>query len=117
MYEQVEQVEQDERILGTSTLLETFIKHMKYDKAELNEVEAQSLINRMLGLVILPNAAREKRILHEGMLLLNRCIQELGAGDGPTSEGIRFLERTNWLRAHRNSDSGKVIFGEIFSTN
>jgi len=34
----------------------------------------------------------ELRVLHEGMLLLNRCIQEPGAGDGPTSEVLKFLE-------------------------
>ena len=33
----------------------------------------------------------ELRVLHEGMLLLNRCIQELGAGDGPTSVVLDFL--------------------------
>jgi len=27
----------------------------------------------------------ELRSLHKGILLLNRCIQEPGAGDGPTS--------------------------------
>jgi len=30
---------------------------------------------------------------HEGMLLLNRCIQEPGAGDGPTSVVLDFLDR------------------------
>jgi len=34
----------------------------------------------------------ELRILHEGMLLLNRCIQENGAGDGPTSVVLDFLK-------------------------
>jgi hypothetical protein len=33
----------------------------------------------------------ELRVLHEGMLLLNRCIQEPGAGDGPTSVVLDFL--------------------------
>ena len=32
-------------------------------------------------------------VLHEGMLLLNRCIQEPGAGDdGPTSVVLDFLK-------------------------
>ena len=31
---------------------------------------------------------------HEGMLLLNRCIQEPGAGDGPTSVVLDFLRLT-----------------------
>jgi len=33
----------------------------------------------------------ELRVLHEGLLLLNRCIQEPGAGDGPTSVVLDFL--------------------------
>jgi len=38
-----------------------------------------------------PASEAELRILHEGMLLLNRCIQEPGAGDGPTSVVLDFL--------------------------
>jgi len=38
-----------------------------------------------------PASEAELRVLHEGMLLLNRCIQEPGAGDGPTSEVLDFL--------------------------
>jgi hypothetical protein len=59
----------DSSIFGTYNTACTFIKHMKYDKAELVEVED----------------------VHEGMLLLNRCIQEPGAGDGPTSVVLDFL--------------------------
>ena len=64
---------------------------MKYDKAELVEVEEPTLIYRMISLVILPGATREKRVLHEGMALLNMCIQRPGAGDGPTSVVLDFL--------------------------
>jgi len=39
----------------------------------------------------LPGATREKRVLHEGMALLNMCIQRPGAGDGPTSVVLDFL--------------------------
>jgi len=39
-----------------------------------------------------PASEAELRILHEGMLLLNRCIQEPGAGDGPTSVVLDFLK-------------------------
>jgi len=38
-----------------------------------------------------PTSEAELRVLHEGMLLLNRCIQEPGAGDGPTSVVLDFL--------------------------
>jgi len=37
-----------------------------------------------------PASEAELRVLHEGMILLNR-IQEPGAGDGPTSVGLDFL--------------------------
>jgi len=82
----------DEEVFGVYNTSCTFIKHMKYDKAELVECEAPSLFYRMLSMVFFPVAAsREKRVLHEGMLLLNRCIQEPGAGDGPTSVVLDFL--------------------------
>jgi len=38
-----------------------------------------------------PATEADLRTLHKGMLLLNRCIQENGAGDGPTSEVLEFL--------------------------
>ena len=38
-----------------------------------------------------PASESELRILHKGMLLLNRCIQEPGAGDGPTSVVLDFI--------------------------
>jgi len=38
-----------------------------------------------------PATEAELRTLHKGMLLLNRCIQEPGAGDGPTSVVLDFL--------------------------
>jgi len=78
-------------IYGPYNTVCQFIKHMKYDKAELVEVEEPTLIYRMISLVILPGATREKRVLHEGMALLNMCIQRPGAGDGPTSVVIDFL--------------------------
>jgi len=85
----------DEEVFGTYNTACTFIKHMKYDKAELVECEAHSLFYRMLSMVLFPVAApSEKRVLHEGMLLLNRCIQEPGAGDGPTSVVLDFLDNS-----------------------
>jgi len=110
----------DEEIFGVYNTACTFIKHMKYDKAELVEVEAvlqpQSLIHRMLGLVIFPGVALVQdphvrnlhegmlphmRVLHEGMLLLNRCIQEPGAGDGPTSVVLDFLRNDSDLECKK----------------
>ena len=38
-----------------------------------------------------PSSEAELRVLNEGMLLLNRCIQEPGAGDRPTSVVLDFL--------------------------
>ena len=37
---------------------------------------------------------KSSKILQKGMLLLNRCIQEPGAGDGPTSVVLDFLDST-----------------------
>ena len=68
----------DSSIFGTYNTACTFIKHMKYDKAELVEIEAVSL-----------------RSLHKGIALLNMCIQRPGAGDGPTSVVLEFLLPTN----------------------
>jgi len=34
----------------------------------------------------------ELRTLHKGMALLNMCIQRNGAGDGPTSVVVEFLQ-------------------------
>jgi len=45
-----------------------------------------------------PVSEAELRVLHEGMLLLNWCIQEPGAGEGPTSVVFRFLGTTMDLR-------------------
>ena len=119
----------DSSIFGTYNTACTFIKHMKYDKAELNEVEdmlkkpthkcdvcktpttkacarcktsyfcsaeCQKLAwkkhKKTCKAPTTPPASEvELRILHEGMLLLNRCIQEPGAGDGPTSVVLDFL--------------------------
>jgi len=39
-----------------------------------------------------PASETDLRALHKGMLLLNRCIQEPGAGDGPTSVVLDFLK-------------------------
>jgi len=119
----------DSSIFGTYNTACTFIKHMKYDKAELNEVEdvlkrpthkcdvcktnttkacarcktsyfcsaecqksAWKKHKKMCKAPTIPPASEaELRVLHEGMLLLNRCIQEPGAGDGPTSVVLDFL--------------------------
>jgi len=119
----------DSSIFGTYNTACTFIKHMKYDKAELVEVEdvlkkpthkcdvcktpttkacarcktsyfcsgeCQKLAWKQHKKTCKaptspPASEAELRTLHEGMLLLNRCIQEPGAGDGPTSVVLDFL--------------------------
>jgi len=87
----------DSSIFGTYNNACTFIKHMKYDKAELISIEAiikpaQSLAGRILSLIITSTSDMNTRTLHKGMLLLNRYIQENGAGDGPTSVVLDFLQ-------------------------
>jgi len=122
----------DSSIFGTYNTACTFIKHMKYDKAELVEVEdvvqkparkcdvckttttkacarcktsyfcstecqktAWKKHKKTCKAPTTPPASEaELRILHEGMLLLNRCIQEPGAGDGPTSVVLDFLDNS-----------------------
>ena len=119
----------DSSIFGTYNTACTFIKHMKYDKAELVEVEGMlnpklrkrcfcNAFGRLMcsrckktfycskihqtahwkkhkkvckAPTTPPASEAELRVLHEGMLLLNRCIQEPGAGDGPTSVVLDFL--------------------------
>jgi len=120
----------DSSIFGTYNTACTFIKHMKYDKAELVEVEAVLRPKRRNRCTVCnavgnlqcsrckhtfycrkahqtahwkkhkktckaPTRAAaseaEMRILHEGMALLNMCIQRNGAGDGPTSVVLDFL--------------------------
>jgi len=118
----------DEEIYGTYNAACTFIKHMKYDKAELVEIEAVLKPARkcdVCGSTPAKPCARCKRTfycstecqksawkkhkkackaptgvaateaelrgLHKGMHFLNRCIQENGAGDGPTSVVLDFL--------------------------
>jgi len=118
----------DEEIFGTYNTACTFIKHMKYDKAELVEVEAVLKPTHKCDVCKTattkacarcktsyfcsaecqksawknhkktckaptspPSSEADLRVLHEGMLLLNRCIQEPGAGDGPTSVVLDFL--------------------------
>jgi len=119
----------DSSIFGTYNTACTFIKHMKYDKAELVEVEdmlkkpthkcdvcktpttkacARCKTSYFCGAecqkaawkrhkkvckapMSPPASEAELRVLHKGMLLLNRCIQEPGAGDGPTSVVLDFL--------------------------
>jgi len=119
----------DEEVFGVYNNACTFIKHMKYDKAELVEVEdvlkkpthkcdvcktattkacARCKISYFCSSECQKSAWKkhkkvckaptreaaneaELRVLHEGMLLLNRCIQEPGAGDGPTSVVLDFL--------------------------
>jgi len=122
----------DEEVFGTYNTACTFIKHMKYDKAELVEVEdvlkrparqcdvcstktTKSCARCKTSYFCSPSCQKsawknhkkvckaptrppaseaELRVLHEGMLLLNRCIQEPGAGDGPTSVVLDFLRLT-----------------------
>jgi len=119
----------DSSIFGTYNTACTFIKHMKYDKAELLKVEdvlkkptkkcdvcktattkacarcktsyfcsaecqkaAWKKHKKFCKPPATPPATEaDLRTLHEGMLLLNRCIQEPGAGDGPTSVVLDFL--------------------------
>jgi len=119
----------DEEVFGVYNTVCTFIKHMKYDKAELVEVEdmlkkpthkcdvcktattkacARCKTSYFCSAECQKSAWKkhkktckaptkeaaneaELRALHEGMLLLNRCIQEPGAGDGPTSVVLDFL--------------------------
>jgi len=119
----------DEEVFGTYNTACSFIKHMKYDKAELVKVDDmvkkptrqcdvckttttkacarcktsyfcssecqksawkkhKKTCKAPTGVVA---SEAELRVLHEGMLLLNRCIQEPGAGDGPTSVVLDFL--------------------------
>jgi len=115
-------------IFGTYNTACTFIKHMKYDKAELVEIEAVLKPTRTCDVcktattkacarcktsyfcsaecqksawkkhkkvckppTTPPATEADLRILIKGMLLLNRCIQEPGAGDGPTSVVLDFL--------------------------
>jgi len=120
----------DEEVYGTYNTACTFIKHMKYDKAELVEVEVmlkkpthkcdvcktattkacarcktsyfcsaecqktawKKHKKTCKAPTTPPLSEAELRALHEGMLLLNRCIQEPGAGDGPTSVVLDFLK-------------------------
>jgi len=119
----------DNEIYGPYNTVCTFIKHMKYDKAELLKVEdvlkkparqcdvcktattkscarcktiyfcsaecQKSAWKKHKKTCKAPTrealSEAELRVLHEGLLLLNRCIQEPGAGDGPTSEVLDFL--------------------------
>jgi len=120
----------DSSIFGTYNTACTFIKHMKYDKAELLTVEdvlkqptrkcdvcktattkacarcktsyfcsaecqksAWKKHKKTCKAPTTPPATEaDLRDLHKGMLLLNRCIQEPGAGDGPTSVVLDFLD-------------------------
>jgi len=120
----------DSSIFGTYNTACTFIKHMKYDKAELVELEdvlkkparqcdvcktnttkacarcktsyfcsaecqksAWKKHKKTCKAPTSPPATEaDLRTLVKGMLLLNRCIQEPGAGDGPTSVVLDFLK-------------------------
>jgi len=119
----------DSSIFGTYNTACTFIKHMKYDKAELLKVEdvvkkptrkcdvcsstpakpcarckctfycspsCQKLAwkkhKKTCKAPTTPLATEAELLeLHKGMHLLNRCIQENGAGDGPTSVVLEYL--------------------------
>jgi len=115
-------------IYGPYNTVCQFIKHMKYDKAELVEIEAVLKPTRKCDVCSSlpakpcarckrtfycstecqtaawkkhkktckaptspPATEAELRVLHKGMHFLNRCIQENGAGDGPTSVVLDFL--------------------------
>jgi len=115
-------------IYGPYNTVCQFIKQMKYDKAELVEIEAVLKPTRKCDVCSSlptkpcarckctfycstscqkaawkkhkktckaptspPASEAELRVLHKGMHFLNRCIQENGAGDGPTSEVLDFL--------------------------
>jgi len=119
----------DDNIYGTYNTVCQFIKHMKYDKAELVEIEAvlkparKCDVCNSLGAkpcarcrntfycspscqksawkkhkktckapTTPPATSSSLRTLHKGIALLNMCIQRPGAGDGPTSEVLGFLE-------------------------
>jgi len=120
----------DSSIFGTYNTACTFIKHMKYDKAELVEVEdvlkkpthkcdickvfsTTKACARCKTIYFCsaecqksawkkhkktckaptspPTSQADLRTLHKGMALLNMCIQRSGAGDGPTSVVLDFL--------------------------
>jgi len=119
-------------IYGPYNTVCQFIKHMKYDKAELVEVEdvlkptrqcvvCKTSTTKSCGKcqtsyfcsaecmksawkkhkktckapTTPPASEVELRVLHKGMHFLNRCIQENGAGDGPTSVVVEFLVPIN----------------------
>ena len=84
-------------IFGTYNTICTFIKHMKYDKAELAEIDdvlqpPQSLLDKLFSLVITSASRKSTLTLRKGIALLNMCIQRSGAGDGPTSVVLDFLK-------------------------
>jgi len=119
-------------IYGPYNTVCTFIKHMKYDKAELVEIDSVLKPTRKCDVCSsLPTkpcsrckhafycspscqkaawkkhkkrckapttpsgSEAELRVLHKGIHFLNRCIQENGAGDGPTSVVLDFLVPIN----------------------
>jgi len=73
----------DHEIYGPYNTVGQFIKHMKYDKAELVEVEAVLKQTRKCDVLQLKASSLRT--------LLNMCIQRSGAGDGPTSVVVEFL--------------------------
>ena len=107
----------DEEIFGTYNTVCTFIKHMKYDKAELVELDADrtcavcnlaaplrcsrckssfycSVAHQIASWKQHKRACKgleAARDLHKGIALLNMCIQRPGAGDGPCSVVLDFL--------------------------
>ena len=69
----------------------TFIKHMKYNKAELVEVEVE--VEVVVEVEVEDNTEADD--FQKGVSLLQLCSQGNGAGDVPTSVIVEFLRFVN----------------------